>query len=482
MRRRSNTAGLEWIAIIGVVGSIGLLVFYLVAYSSQRERMPAGMVIAGVPVGRFTREEAQAELARVYTTPVELHYRDSVFDLVPAQISFRLDTESMLARADTYRTEASFWSGFWDYLWSQPGKPLKVNLSAEYSQEQLRQFLADAADRYDSPPSAGHGDSVALTFGNGQPGYALDVDSSIAVVDFALRQPSNRRVALTITQDNSARPTMVQLNEVIEKYLRNQQFDGVASIVIINARTGEELDLDGGVAFTGMSVMKVPIVTMTYWKWDADPPEKLLANIGEALLESSNFNANLLLRDLGDGSEFHGAQVLTQNMNALGLRNTFMAKAFDQDKPVDPVVTEANKRTDVNTNPDPYIQTTADDIASLLLMLHECATGGGGPLEVVFPGRLTQAECQTILGFMAQNQTGVQIEGGVPEGIRVAHKEGLTDNAYGDAAVVFSPATDYILVEYIWTPGYLNWDYGQPLMADVSRAVYNYFNEPLGPP
>jgi beta-lactamase class A len=470
---------MEWTAIIGVICSAGLLVFNLVSYSAERERMPAGMIIAEVPVGRLTREEAQAELARVYSTPIELHYRDSIFALDPAQISFRLDTEVMLSRADTYRTESSFWTGFWNYLWSQPGKTVKVDLSAEYSQDQLRQYLTDVAARYDSPPSAGQGDSVALTFNNGQPGFSLDVDSSMAVVDFALRQPTNRRVALTIIEDNTARPTMTQLESVVQAYLQNKQFNGIASIVVIDTKTGQELNLHGEVAFTGMSVMKIPIVTMTYWKWDTDPPEELIASISEALLESSNFNANLLLRDLsGAESELQGAKLLTQNMQALGLKNTFMAKAFDQETPVDPILTPANQRTDFNTDPDPYIQTTADDIASLLLMLHECASTGGGPLAVVFPGRLTQGECQTILSFMAQNQTGVQIDGGVPEGIKVAHKEGLSDNAYGDAAVVFSPATDYIIVEYIWTPEYLNWEYGQPLMADISRAVYNYFNEP----
>ncbi|MBI4631744.1 MAG: hypothetical protein HY740_08540, partial [Chloroflexi bacterium] len=54
----------------------------------------------------------------------------------------------------------------------------------------------------------------------------------------------------------------------------------------------------------------------------------------------------------------------------------------------------------------------------------------------------------------------------------------LTDNTYGDAAIVFSPNGDYILVQYIWTPEFLKWEYGSTLMADMSRAVYNYFNQP----
>lgn len=478
MRRRSNTAFLEWIAILGIVGSVGLLVFNIVDYSSEREEMPAGMVVAGVPVGNLSREEAQAELARVYSTPIELHYEEAVFALDPAQISFRLDTEVMLTRADTYRTESSFWTGFWDYLWQQPGKQVEVNLSAEYSQEQLRQFLQDVAARYDSPPSAGAGDAVALTFGNGKPGYSLDIESSMAVIDFALRQPTNRRAALTLIEDNTALPQISALQDVIEQYLQGKQFNGVASIVVIDLTTGREVVINPDVAFTGMSVMKIPIVTLTYLDLNEPPTQDTLDQMSEAVLHSSNFHANLLLTAAGDDSALRGAQKLTDTMQKLGLQNTFMAKAFDQETPVDPIVTPANQRTDISTDPDPYIQTTASDIASLLMMIHECASTGGGPLAVVFPGQITQSECQAILSQLAQNQTGVQIDGGVPEGIRVAHKEGLSDNAYGDAAIVFSPAGDYVLVEYIWTPDYLNWDYGQPIMADISRAVYNYFNQP----
>ena len=477
MRRRSDTSGLEWIAIIGIVISIGLLVAQIVAYSGERERMPAGMIIADVPVGGLTPQEAGAELSRVYTAPVELHYRDAIFALDPAQISFRLDAEVMMARADTYRTESSFWGGFWNYLWRQPGKVVEVNLIAEYSDTQLRDLLIDIAQRYDSPPSAGAADSVTLTFDTGQPGYSLDVDSSMAVVDFALRQPTNRRVALTVAEGPAARPSIESLDQVIAEYLKFKQFNGVASIVVIDLQTGQEMKMNPDVAFTGMSVMKIPIIIQTYWKWDPELPPEVVEQVTQALWNSSNFHANLLLQDLGNNSALRGAGQLTTNLRLLGLQNTFMAKAFDQKDEVPPIQSPANQRTDFNTNPDPYIQTTANDIASLLNMVYQCAGSNGGAFAVVFPGQITQSECQSMLSFMAQNRTDVQIEGGVPEGVRVAHKEGLSDNAYGDAAIVFSPAGDYIIVEYIWTPDYLNWEYGQPLMADISRVVYNYFNQ-----
>lgn len=480
MKRRSNTAALEWIAILGVLTSISFLVVHLVIYSALRERMPAGMIVAGVPVGGLSREAAQAELARVYSAPVELHYGDSFFNLDPAQISFRLDTQVMLARADTYRTDASFWGGFWNYLWRQPDRLVEVDLIAEYSESQLRSYLEDVARRYDSPPSEGEGDTVSLNFVAGAPGYSLDIDSSVAVIDFALRQPTNRRAALTIVESSSARPPIDALNEVINGYLQYRQFDGVASVVVIDLKSGREFRINSDVAFTGMSVMKIPVVLQTFIKWDTELSPDIIENINLAIRQSSNFHANLLLTDLGNGSAIGGARTLTENLRALGLQNTFMAKAFDQDAPAPLIQTPANRRTDFNTDPDPYIQSTADDMATLLLMIYQCASAGGGPLQVVFPNEITQSECQTIVSYLAQNRTGVQIEGGIPEGVRVAHKEGLSDNAYGDAAIVFAPNGDYIIVEYIWTPEYLNWEYGAPLMADISRAVYNYFNQPLG--
>ncbi len=477
MRRRSDTSLLEWIAIGGVVASIGLLVIQIVAYSNVREAMPAGMVIAGVPVGHLSREQAQAELSHVYSAPVELHYRDAVFTLDPAQISFRLDTEVMMARADTYRTESSFWGGFWNNLWRQPGKLVEVGLTAEYSQEQLKQYLEDVSARYDSPPTVGRGDPATLTFSPGQPGYSLDVESSMAVIDFALRQPTNRRAALTVAEGTAAKPSLTSLTDVFTTYLSYKKFDGIASIVVVDLKSGQEFTLNPDVAFTGMSVMKIPIIIQYFWKMDTPPPPDRVGNIEQALLHSSNYNANLLLTDVGNGSALRGAQTLTDNLRLLGLQNTFMAKAFDQDAPALKITSPANQRTDLSTNPDPYIQSTANDMASLLVMIYQCASTGGGPFAVVFPGQITQSECQSIISYMARNQTGVQIEGGIPEGIQVAHKEGLSDNAYGDAAIVFSPSRDYVIVEYIWTPEYLNWDYGSALMADLSRLVYNFFNQ-----
>ena len=75
-------------------------------------------------------------------------------------------------------------------------------------------------------------------------------------------------------------------------------------------------------------------------------------------------SANILLWDLGEEDRLLGAEVVTADMWALGLNNTFMAGYYDQETPPAVIETAANLREDINTAPDPYMQTTPADIAS----------------------------------------------------------------------------------------------------------------------
>jgi hypothetical protein len=64
----------------------------------------------------------------------------------------------------------------------------------------------------------------------------------------------------------------------------------------------------------------------------------------------------------------------------------------------------------------------------------------------------------------------------VPEGTSVAHKHGWAAETHGDAGIISTPGGDYVLVEYLYYPGWLEWAISSPLMADISRATYNFFN------
>ena len=101
--------------------SIGLLLaaviisfFQLIAYSRQRASLPAGLTIAGVPVGGLDQPAAMERLLHTYSTPIELIYEGESIVLVPAQVGFELDAKAMMAAGELERTSTDFWSGFWE--------------------------------------------------------------------------------------------------------------------------------------------------------------------------------------------------------------------------------------------------------------------------------------------------------------------------------------------------------------------------------
>jgi hypothetical protein len=65
---------------------------------------------------------------------------------------------------------------------------------------------------------------------------------------------------------------------------------------------------------------------------------------------------------------------------------------------------------------------------------------------------------------------------GVPADTRVAHKHGWTADTHGNAGIVFSPGGDYVLVVALHNPTWLDFSESFPLITEISRAVYNYFN------
>ncbi|HZD11263.1 MAG TPA: serine hydrolase, partial [Candidatus Binatia bacterium] len=138
--------------------------------------------------------------------------------------------------------------------------------------------------------------------------------------------------------------------------------------------------------------------------------------------------------------------------------------------------TPANSRTDITTFPDPSRQSTAEDIGSLLAMLYYCSKGGG-TLLALYPDELTPEECQAIIDLMVLNEEGNLIRYGVPDGVPVSHKHGWVQDTHADAGIVLSPGGDYVLAEYLHQNGeWLQSSISFPILREISRAVYNYFN------
>ena len=116
-------------------------------------------------------------------------------------------------------------------------------------------------------------------------------------------------------------------------------------------------------------------------------------------------------------------------------------------------------------------------MAGILTMLYQCSQDFSGGISIMFADSVTQEECQAIIELLSKNKIATLIEAGVPEGTRVAHKHGFGEgDTIGDAGIVFSPGGNYVVVLYMWKPEYLEWEYSAPIVANISRMIFSYFN------
>lgn len=499
MRNRNTSILVRIFSVLFLSATIILVIVSLIGYSRQRNNYPAGMTIGGVPVGGLSPQEASERVLLVYTSPVEARYGDAIIHIDPTSVGFELDTESMLAAADLSRTGGAFWGGFWGYLWNQEPEPIAIPLRATISEESLRNYLQnEVASRYDIPPEPAQPIPGSATFAPGRSGLVLDIDRAVILIEDALRSPSNRSVSLTFQRSAPARPTSQNLEILLQQTINLAGYDGVFGLYMLDLQTGQEIHfaMDQGqtistepdVAFTASSTTKIPIMLSYYVKnGPAALDERTNALILDMIRKSENPPADALMQRL---SAFEGPLIVTEDLQKIGLKNTFIAGFFCDPFNPCPLLqrfsTPANQRVDVFTDPDVYNQTTPSDMGMLLADIYQCATTGGGALVAAFPGQITQEVCQQMINFLAADKIGVLIEAGVPEGTQVAHKHGWISDAgsgiirnISDSAIVYTPGGNYVLVMFAYHPVQAVWEPVSALFAELSQIVYNYFNLPI---
>ncbi len=482
---------LNWLAIfsaLSLMASVLLTVLELTLYSRSFEQLPAGLSLANVPVGGLTEQQALEQLLIVYGSPVDLTYQENPIRLEPASINFQVEANLMLPQVNQFRSNAGFWTGFWDYLWIQPAQTNDIPLRASYSTERLRAFLQDVALRYDRPGSPPRADPDTLGFIPGEPGHALDVDAAVSLIDSALHSPQARAVDLPLVEQTVVRPSFDNLAELITTDLGLFQFDGIFSLYLADLDSGRELVVNvdnqvpvpGPIAYSGMSTIKIPIMVSFFVHNEGPLTAEQDLLLARSIDESQNTATDLLLVTIGRGDGFAGTRQVTADMQRLGLGNTYISGLLDTFGAVlSPLATAANTRTDLNTLPDPYNQSTAEDMGALMVMIYQCSNGGGA-LLAAFPGQFTPDECRTMIDYLSANLVGpIFITGGSePDGV-VAHKHGwdtlpLTNVA--DAALVFTPTANYALTIFIHQADTMLFDDANRLIISLARAVYNYFD------
>ena len=491
--RRFTLSAFRWMAISLLLFGMVLIALQVVNFSRLRATFPSGMTIAGVPVGGLDRQQAAQRLLATYTIPVELHYNEARIHLDPAVVGFELDLESMLAAADLERTKQPFWSAFWDYLWGRRPVPAFIPLRATTSEPRLRTYLeTEISPRYDQPPQPSVPIPGTVDFKPGELGTALDIERAIPSVESALRSINQRIVSLPLQRTLPPRPSYENLEVLLKQTIDLSEFDGLVGFYLKDLQNSQEIhfayqlgqdySVEPDVAFTAASIIKVPVLVSVYRELDAPPDAEVANLIAKMIEESGNEATDWVMQQVIDS--YRAPLIVTEDMHALGLENTFLAGHFYLGAPLlERYETPANTRTDIDTEPDPYNQTTPSDIGMLLEDMHQCSRIGGGALIAVFPGEITQAECQDMIAYLSRNYMPSLLEAGLTEDAFIAHKHGwVTNNGIinmlGDAGIIYTPGGDYVLTIFLYHPVQLIWDPASGLVGQLSRAVYNFYNLP----
>ena len=494
MRYRNSFSVFRWGSLILVFVAVVLTVLQLVRFSRLRAYFPSGLTMTGIPVGGLDRQQAADRLLEVFSQPVELTYNEAAIHIDPNAVGFELDLDTMLTAADQVRTQQPFWQAFWDYLWGRPSQETDIPLSATFSEQRLRSYLeSEVATRYDQPATAARPVIGTVNFEPGIQGTVLDVDKALLPIENALRSTTLRTVSLPLMRTSPTHPSYVNLEVLLRQTVELSNFDGVVGLYLVDLQTGQEIrftSLQGSdlsyppdVAFTASSTIKIPIMISVFRRLADDISADTLKNLEDMIARSINSASDWLMERILDPES--GPLVVTEDMQTLGLENTFLAGYFFQGaRLLDIISTPGNQRTDITTEPDPYNQTTPLEMGMLLLDIYQCATSSNGNLIAAFPQEVTQQECQIMIDNLLKDKTARLIEAGLPDGTNIAHKHGWVTDPYGiihdmsDAAIVYTPGGNYVLSVFLYDAEQIIFDPANEMVKNLSRAVYNYYNLP----
>jgi len=492
-RRQRGFPILFAISFLMVIASSGLLLFELISFSQREEQLPSGITVAKINVSGLNKRDAVTLWESAYAKPLTLYYTDENGDhpivLSPDQLGWRMSSDPMLADAlASGETDGGFWQRFVNYLLgNEEYLSQDVPLLATYQENVLETFLLDIATRYDNPSGSAGSDTQTLTTFSGDPGYSLDVEAAMVAIDTALRDPNNRVINLPIKNASNNRPSMDTLRNLLIDYLDSQGFiyDGqttVASIFILDLLTGEEINILGDVAYSAASTMKIPIMIDFYRTLAFEPSQEEAWLLANSLLCSNNSSSNLIMQIIGQNDLFTGIGSVTDTAQYLGAKNTFITAPFylgvEGQQLGSIAVPDTSPNPNFDTIPDPYNQTTAEDMGTLYNLIYDCAEFGSGLIASYPEGQITQQECRQMLELTSANDLERLLQGGLPPGTRISHKNGWIFDTVGDTGIVYSPnGRDYVISVYLWEEAEFQ-DYEKlwPLVEEISRATWNFFN------
>jgi len=477
---------LRWAVLLALAALVLYLGPYYVNYTRGRDAIPPGVTLAGMKIGGETVEEAAANLRAIFERPILVYHGENRLVLRPEDIDFRVDAEEMVAAARAYDRGWNAIRNFLFYVTGRSPIPHDIPLSYTYDREKLAAWINQQSAIYDHEPRPPTVNLEKLAFSPGEPGVRTEPGQTAINIIRGFTDPYDREARFALIVEQEEKPGFEALENAMRA--RFEKFPGVYASYFQFLPTGEEIDIDADTAFSGMSTVKIGILLLTYMDNDLPLPDNITKWISITVTSptASNAAANALMFHLGDGDVMKGVHRVTQFYQDFGLKNTFIAVPYNSNMTPPIIRTPANTNPRYHTNPDLATQTTPRDMGILMAEIGRCAEGKGA-LLAAYPDKLTPEKCQELIWWLEQNPLGYLIKYGVPEGTRIGHKHGYAPDTQGDVAIIYGPEGPYVLDIYVYQYGWVVWDMSNPLMADISRLVWNFFlfregKEQLPPP
>ncbi|MBP7962629.1 MAG: serine hydrolase [Caldilineaceae bacterium] len=469
--------------------------------------VPPGVTLGGVDVaGLKDPAEIQATLERAFADPIAVYYGEDRVILRPQDVDFQVDAPAMLADASRYLEGNAFVEIALRYALSLDQRPRDVPLRFSVDSAKLTVWLQTVADTYNRPPASARalppgqawaGDASAETVGaggipggyvgevyddwrwvSGTPGYQLDMAASPGRLAAALASPTDRRADLVLNETPPSSLAMADLARALNQYLLD--FPGLGSVYVEDlgetATQGQIAAVDVDVSFSGMSTMKIAIVSALFQRMEGLESAEIGQLMDYALGESNNYAANLMLNWLGGGDTYAGARVFTQFARELGMVNTYMQSGYDDKSNFPQISTPGNSREDWNTDPDTHVQSSPREMGEFLSAIYRCSQGEGLYFEV-FPADFTPDECETILFYMTHDTFRELVWAGLPDknSVWLVHKHGFANETHSDVALIWGPTGPYVISVFLYRPVWMDWSTSNNGMKALSRITWRFF-------
>lgn len=201
------------------------------------------------------------------------------------------------------------------------------------------------------------------------------------------------------------------------------------------------------------SVMKLFILGCVYediLSGRVSRTDELAARMRSMISASSNTDANEIIRILGEGDHAAGiARINAYIRNSGFSENTVIYNPFQEAS----LVLDPNNRN----------HTSADDAAEILERIYRRTFA-------------TRNACNETEQMLMDSSIRYKIPSALPEGIVVENKTGETDDTENDAALICTPAGDYILT--VFSTGWPDKSQAQKRIKEISAETYRYFSDP----